>query len=42
MNYDSLFITGGIHKQEIQNEGIKSVLKKYNVEAKYFQSNLKW
>ena len=42
MNYDSLFITGGIHKKEIQNEGIENVLKKYNVKTTYYQSALKW
>ena len=42
MNYDSLFITGGIHNKEIQNEGIESVLKKYDVKTTYYQSALKW
>ena len=42
MNYDSLFITGGIHKNEIQNEGINNVLKKYDVKTTYYQSALKW
>ena len=28
MNYDSLFITGGIHSKEIEEEGIKNVLNK--------------
>ena len=42
MNYDSLFITNGIHKKEIQNEGIDNVLKKYNVKTTYYQSALKW
>jgi HAD superfamily hydrolase (TIGR01459 family) len=42
MNYDSLFITEGIHNKEIQNEGIKSVLKKYDVKATYYQNALKW
>ena len=42
MNYDSLFITGGIHKKEIQNEGIENVLKKYDVKTTYYQSVLKW
>ena len=42
MNYDSLFISGGIHKKEIKNEGIKKVLRKYNVKTKYYQSELKW
>ena len=42
MNYDSLFITGGIHEKEIQNEGIENVLKKYDVKTTYYQSVLKW
>ena len=42
MNYDSLFITEGIHKNEIENEGIENVLKKYKVKSKYYQLKLKW
>ena len=42
MNYDSLFITSGIHNKEIKNEGIESVLTKYKVKTKYYQSSLKW
>ena len=42
MNYDSLFITSGIHNEEINNEGIDNLLKRYNVKTKYFQSVLKW
>ncbi len=42
MNYDSLFITQGIHKNEIQKEGLESVLKKYKVKSTYHQLKLKW
>ena len=42
MNYDSLVITDGIHKEEIKKEGIEKVLKKYNVNATFSQSELKW
>ena len=42
MNYDSLIITDGIHKEEIKKEGIEKVLKKYNVSANFSQSELKW
>ena len=42
MNYDSLFITGGIHNKEIEKEGIQNVLKKYEVKTNYYQSALKW
>ena len=42
MNYDSLLVTNGIHKSEIQNKGVEHVLKKYEVNASYYQSELKW
>ena len=42
MNYDSLVITDGIHKEEIKKEGIEKVLKKYKTRATFFQSELKW
>ena len=42
MNYDSLVITGGIHKKEFEKEGIEKVLKNYNVKATFSQSILKW
>jgi len=42
MNYDSLFITDGIHKNEIEREGIQDVLKKYRVTADFSQTKLKW
>ena len=42
MNYDSLIITNGIHKNEFKKEGIEKILKKYNVVSTYSQSNLKW
>ena len=42
MNYDSLFITGGIHNKEIEKEGMENVLKKYEVKTNYYQSVLKW
>ena len=42
MNYDSLFITGGIHNKEIEKEGMENVLKKYEVKTNYYQSALKW
>ena len=42
MKYDSLFITEGVHKNEIQEEGIENVLKKYNVNSTYYQKVLKW
>ena len=38
-NYSSLFISGGVHK----NEGnLENLLKKYNVSADFIQTKLKW
>ncbi len=45
MKFDSLFITGGIHKKEFLNLPIQSydkVLKKYNTKANYYQEKLNW
>ena len=42
MNFDSLIITDGIHKEEIKKKGITEVLKNYNVKATFSQSELKW
>ena len=42
LNYDSMIITNGIHKNEIKNEGIEKVLKNYKVTANFMQSELKW
>ncbi len=42
MNYDSLIITDGIHKEEIKKEGIEKILKKYKANATFSQSELKW
>ena len=40
-NYSSLFISGGIHKNE--NEGnLENLLKNYNVSADFSQTKLKW
>ena len=40
-NFDSLFITSGIHNSEINND-LGSLLKKYDVKTKYTQKYLKW
>jgi len=45
MNFDSLFITGGIHKKEFINLPLKSydmVLKKYGTKTNYYQERLIW
>ena len=41
LNFDSLLINNGIHKNEIGN-GIKELTKKYNVNVNYTQTELKW
>ena len=43
MNLDSIFITSGIHRSEINNEvNIEELFKEYNVSGNYFQSKLTW
>ena len=42
LNYDSLLISNGIHKDEIKEMGIKKVSKSYEVICNYIQSELKW
>jgi len=42
MNYDSMIITNGIHKEEIQKHGIDKVTKDYEVTVNFIQSELKW
>ena len=45
MRFDSLFITGGIHKKEFLNLPIQKydkVLNKYKTEASYYQERLIW
>ena len=42
MNYDSMIIVNGIHKEEIKNNGIEKVSKKYEVSVNFMQSELKW
>ena len=41
-NFDSLLITGGIHRQEILKLSIDNVLKNYETKINYFQKELKW
>ena len=40
-SYSSLFISGGIHKNEI-NGNLENLLKKYEVNTNFIQSKLKW
>ena len=42
LNYDSLLISNGVHKDEIKKEGINVVSKKYEVIVNFTQTELKW
>ena len=42
LNYDSLLISNGIHKEEIKRQGIDIVLKKYETVVNFIQTELKW
>ena len=42
LNFDSLIISNGIHKNEIKKEGIEKVSKRYEVVVNFIQSELKW
>ena len=42
LNYDSLLISNGIHKKEIQENGINKTSKSYEAICNYIQSKLKW
>jgi ribonucleotide monophosphatase NagD (HAD superfamily) len=42
LNYDSLLISNGVHKNEIQNNGIEKVSKQYESIVNFVQSDLKW
>ena len=42
LNYDSMLISNGIHKNEIKKEGIDMVSKKYEVVVNFIQTELKW
>ena len=42
LNYDSLIISNGIHKFEIEKNGIEETAKSYEVICNFIQSELKW
>ena len=42
LNYDSLLISDGVHKKEIEKNNIDKVSKNYEVICNYIQSKLKW
>ena len=42
LNYDSLLISNGVHKNEIIEKGIEELSKQYDSIVNYIQSDLKW
>ena len=42
LNYDSLLVSNGIHRDEIKNKGIQKVSKEYETIINFIQSDLKW
>ena len=42
LNFDSLIISNGIHKNEIKEKGIDEISKSYETICNYIQSELKW
>ena len=42
LNYDSLLITNGIHKKEIEKNGIDKISKSYEAICNFTQKELKW
>ena len=42
LNYDSLLISNGIHKDEIEKEGIDMISKRYGAIVNFIQTELKW
>jgi HAD superfamily hydrolase (TIGR01459 family) len=42
LNFDSLLISNGIHKNEIKKNGIEKTTKSYEAICNYIQSELKW
>ena len=42
LNFDSMLITNGIHKDEIKKDGIDKISKSYEVLVNYMQTELKW
>ena len=42
LNFDSLLISNGIHKEEIKKNGIEETTKSYETICNYIQSELKW
>ncbi len=42
LNYDSLLISNGVHKNEIKDNGIEKISKQYESIVNFVQSDLKW
>jgi len=42
LNFDSMIISNGVHKKEIEEKGVDQVSKSYEVICNYIQSELKW
>tara|TARA_B100000768_G_C11216921_1_gene348647 strand:+ start:31 stop:849 length:819 start_codon:yes stop_codon:yes gene_type:complete len=42
LNFDSLIISSGVHKDEIEKEGIEKVSKRYEVIVNFIQTKFKW
>ena len=42
LNFDSLLISNGIHKNEIEKNGIQKTSKSYEAICNYIQSDLRW
>ncbi len=43
LKIDSLFISNGVHRNEINNDkDLSDLIKKYKVSTNYVQNNLKW
>ena len=42
LNFDSLLVSNGIHRDEIKEKGIQQVAKEYETIINFIQSDLKW
>ena len=43
VNVDSIFISSGVHRNEFKNENeLKDLMNKYEVNSKYFQEIFSW
>ena len=42
LNFESLLISDGIHKNEIKDKGVEKVSKEYEAIVNFIQSELKW